>query len=122
MTRKEIEQLYVEEPNCFETDREEQWYKVGLKEGLAASDFHPHWIPVEERLPEMYERVLVAGLDKRSKLKEPLLFVTCRAKEECGIKCDSNGFSVGNIPFAYKKVTHWMPLPAAPRKEVANET
>lgn len=48
MTRKEIEQLYVEEPNCFETDREEQWYKVGLKEGLAVADSHPHWIPVEK--------------------------------------------------------------------------
>ena len=45
MTRKEIEQLYVEEPNCFETDREEQWYKVGLKEGLAAADQCPALTP-----------------------------------------------------------------------------
>ncbi len=37
MTKEEIEELYVEEPNCFETDREESWYKVGLKEGLAVA-------------------------------------------------------------------------------------
>ena len=28
------------EPNCFETDREEQWYKVGLYEGATASPWH----------------------------------------------------------------------------------
>ena len=45
MTREEIEQLYVEEPNSFETDREEQWYKVGLKEGLTAADQCPALTP-----------------------------------------------------------------------------
>lgn len=34
MTREDILALNVLEPNCFETDREEQWYEVGLKEGL----------------------------------------------------------------------------------------
>lgn len=28
------------EPNCFETDREEQWYRVGLYEGATASPWH----------------------------------------------------------------------------------
>lgn len=28
------------EPNCFETDREEQWYKVGLYEGATANPWH----------------------------------------------------------------------------------
>ena len=28
------------EPNCFETDREEQWYKVGLYEGATANLWH----------------------------------------------------------------------------------
>ena len=32
MTREQIEQLSELEPYCFETDREEQWYRVGLKE------------------------------------------------------------------------------------------
>lgn len=28
------------EPNCFETDREEQWYKVGLYEGATVNPWH----------------------------------------------------------------------------------
>ena len=41
MTRKEIEQLNVVEPNCFETDREKQLYEVGLKRGLETADNSP---------------------------------------------------------------------------------
>ena len=41
MTREEIlKQGAPIEPNCFETDREEQWYKVGLYEGATASPWH----------------------------------------------------------------------------------
>ena len=37
MTRAEIISKGAPiEPNCFETDREEQWYKVGLYEGACA--------------------------------------------------------------------------------------
>lgn len=38
MTREEINELNIIEPNCFENDREEQWYNVGLKEGLKVAD------------------------------------------------------------------------------------
>ena len=41
MTREEIEQLDDTEPYSFETDREEWWYKIGLKEGLETADQHP---------------------------------------------------------------------------------
>ena len=41
MTRKEIEELNVLEPYCFETDEEEQWYQVGCIEGLRAADCSP---------------------------------------------------------------------------------
>lgn len=41
MTQEEIlQQGAPVEPNCFETDREEQWYKVGLHEGATASPWH----------------------------------------------------------------------------------
>lgn len=37
MTREEIlNQGRPVEPDCFETDREEQWYKVGLYDGATA--------------------------------------------------------------------------------------
>ena len=51
MTREEIKKLNVVEPNCFETDREKQWYEVGLKEGLETADDSPRWISVEDDLP-----------------------------------------------------------------------
>lgn len=41
MTQEEIlKQDAPIEPNCFETDREEQWYKVGLYEGATVSPWH----------------------------------------------------------------------------------
>ena len=41
MTQEEIlKQGAPIEPNCFETDREEQWYKAGLYEGATASPWH----------------------------------------------------------------------------------
>lgn len=100
MTREEIEQLYVEEPNCFETDREEQWYKVGLKEGLAAADSHPQWIPVEEK-PQEKGWYLVATPTLNSKIDVALW--------------DGKWFRLITI-------THWMPMTPPPqRKEAKNE-
>ena len=51
MTRQEIEQLNEVEPYCFKTDREEQWYRVGLQEGLSIADENPKlpWISVNEK-------------------------------------------------------------------------
>ena len=34
MTREDILVLNVVEPNCFETDREEEWYNCGLIQGV----------------------------------------------------------------------------------------
>lgn len=53
MTREDIEQLNVVEPYCFESDKEELWYNVGLKNGLEIADENPKspWISVEEDLP-----------------------------------------------------------------------
>lgn len=50
MTQEEIlKQGAPIEPNCFETEREEQWYKVGLYEGATASPWHS---VVDGDLPE----------------------------------------------------------------------
>ena len=42
MTREEIEEFSGVEPNCFETDREEDWYKIGCIDGLEAADAEPN--------------------------------------------------------------------------------
>lgn len=56
MTQEEIlKQGRQVEPNCLETDREEQWYKVGLYEGATATPWHD----VKEELPDINIPVLV---------------------------------------------------------------
>lgn len=54
MTREDIEKLNAVELYCFETDREEQWYQVGLQDGLEVADKHPKspWISVKDGLPD----------------------------------------------------------------------
>ena len=43
MTRKKLEEILSEiEPYCFETDREEEWYKMGCIDGLKAADAEPN--------------------------------------------------------------------------------
>lgn len=42
MTREEIEEFSRVELNCFETDREEDWYKIGCIDGLKAADAEPN--------------------------------------------------------------------------------
>ena len=42
MTREEIEQLNYVRPYCFETDMEEDWYKIGCIDGLNAADAEPN--------------------------------------------------------------------------------
>ena len=42
MSREEIEEFSGVELNCFETDREEDWYKIGCIDGLKAADTEPN--------------------------------------------------------------------------------
>ena len=41
MTREEIEEFPRVKLNCFETDREEDWYTIGCIDGLEAADEEP---------------------------------------------------------------------------------
>ena len=40
MTLEEIKKLSVLEPFSIESDREEQWYLVGLKQGIEIAEEH----------------------------------------------------------------------------------
>ena len=42
MTREEIEEFPRVKLNCFETDREEDWYTIGCIDGLEAADEEPN--------------------------------------------------------------------------------
>lgn len=63
MTREEIEQINEVEPYCFETSGEEQWYRIGLIEGLETADANPksHWISVEDDLPCNHEELITTN-------------------------------------------------------------
>ena len=109
MTRENIEQLNVVEPYCFESDREEQWYNIGLKHGLEIADNNPKspWISVKEDLPcnhpelmdgyihtvrvfvSAHEDVLITRMIYRSRKWEWFW----------------NG-----------EITHWMPIPILPEE------
>ena len=57
--RQDIEVLNEVRPYCFESDREEQWFKVGLQYGLDAADAEPlsRWISVKDDLPCNHEEL-----------------------------------------------------------------
>lgn len=56
MTREEIEKFNAAESYCFETDREEWYYKIGCVDGLATADKEPNleslWHNISE-VPEL---------------------------------------------------------------------
>lgn len=64
MTREEIlKQGAPIEPNCFETEREEQWYRVGLYEGATANQWHDV-SQGDLPLPSHYDKYLIASVGK----------------------------------------------------------
>ena len=107
MTREEIEQLNEVEPYCFETDREEQWYNVGLQEGLKIADANPKlsWISVKDSLPEQDEEVIVLRDEFNTSYFYKISFAHIVDKTVCR---DYNGW---NVP----DVVYWFPMPKIPK-------
>lgn len=109
MTREDIEQLNVIEPYCFESDREEQWYQVGLQEGLKVADENPKspWISVDDDLPCNHEE-LISPDDKRDTLyvvaviRRHIIFSRMRKLE-------------GKWLWENDEPTHWIPIPKLPK-------
>ena len=79
-------------------------------ESLIISRCQPKWISVDERLPERGELVLCAfcGIVSYGKLNGQV-WVVNDEPEETLVKTDIISF-----------VSHWMPLPEAPKKEITN--
>lgn len=111
MTRQEIEQLNEVEPYCFETDREEQWYRVGLQEGLSIADANPKspWISVEDDLPCNYEELIDTTRH-------------CTVSKDVIVRHKDGSMTFERMINNYKSqwiflsdVTHWMPLPKLPK-------
>ena len=105
MTREEIEKLNEVEPYCFETDREEQWYRVGLHEGLSIADANQKqtWISVNEKLPPI----------EKDNLSIKVLVVSTKGKIDFSrYDYDMEGWI---SPILDIEFTHWRPLPKLPK-------
>ena len=106
MTREEELQQFAEQnTKGLYLDRHNLIQMV--KQGAVWADQHPHWIPVEERLPEERGHYLVYSQFGDVWLSEWMQDKKGRWDWYVAPIC------VGII----SKVTHWMPLPPAPRKE-----
>lgn len=101
MTREGIEQLNEVEPYLFETDREEQWYRVGLQEGLSIAYDNPKlpWISVNEKLPPV----------EKDNLSIKVIVVSTKGKIDFSrYDYDIEGWI---SPVLDIEFTHWMPIP-----------
>ena len=122
MTREEIEQLNEAEPYCFETTREEQWYNVGLQQGLATADANPKasWISVDDDLPCNHKELM----DGEHYTKPVLVVVAWDddPSKKCIKICNMCDNIMGSINTGWyywqtdksDKVVCWMPLPKMP--------
>lgn len=111
ITRRYIEVLNDVEPNCFETDREEQWFNVGLQYGLDVADANPKstWISVEDDLPCNHDDMiaLVSTLGKDT-YKVLVRF------EDGGLNFEymyCSGYKQNWHWSGRATITHWMPIP-----------
>ena len=115
MTRQEIEQLNEVGPYCFETDREEQWYRVGLQEGLSIADANPKspWISVKDKLPCNEKDLIVEvfkGVELRTK-KVGVLSIDGYIDRSYMYSLPPHGWHWNTND----TITHWFPLPERPK-------
>ena len=120
LTREDIEELNNIEPYCFETDREEQWFNVGLQYGLDVADANPKspWISVNDDLPCNHKELM----ENEYKTKKVLVVMRSDKSSSKNIEIcymTNQYSSIGNwywINTLKTHVTHWMPLPEFPQK------
>ena len=108
MTREEIEQLNEVEPYCFETDREKQWFNIGLRYGLDVADSDPKspWISVEDDLPCNHEELVHSNYTDR------VLVLSRNGYSEVAFMCIIEDVWEWNT---LTTVLYWMPIPEPPK-------
>ena len=123
MTREEIiKKGRPLEPYCFETDREETWYGVGLYDGAMADT----WISVKDNLPAPGQKVVICVHSNAHSTAtvnpEPYHFEITeripvneirRLKRKGWHPCDKYGFP--NHGYDVFDVIYWMPIPELPK-------
>ena len=111
ITREYIEQLNDIEPCCFENDREEQWFSIGLKYGLDIADSNPKspWISVEDDLPCNHDELFINDDKKETKtvlsIINGYIMMSRMYKPKHKWRWDSE-----------EQPTHWFPIPELPKE------
>lgn len=115
LTREDIEELNDIEPYCFETDREEQWFNVGLQYGLDVADANPksHWISVNDDLPCNHEELIDKNF-KGNFIKTLFVVVWYDNHEDLDCMISENGEWRWLSKFR-NSYTHWFPIPELPK-------
>ena len=115
--RQDIEVLNEVAPYCFESDREEQWFKVGLQYGLDAADADPlsQWISVKDDLPCNHEELIIKHDDWEILETKPVF-----------VHYKNGGFGIRhmwkpkNEPWIWfpntSDIDYWMPIPELPKE------
>ena len=109
ITREYIEQLSNIEPYCFETDREEQWFNIGLQYGLEAADANPKspWTSVDDDLPCNHQDLIHSNYTDR------VLVLSRNGYSEIAF------MSIIEDVWEWStliKVSYWMPIPQLPKE------
>ena len=109
ITREYIEQLSNIEPNCFETDREEQWFNIGLQYGLEDADTQPKspWISVDDDLPCNHKELIHSNYTDR------VLMLSRNGYSEIAFMSKIENIWVWET---HIKVSYWMPIPKLPKE------
>ena len=117
LTREAIEQSNDIEPYCFETDREEQWFNVGLQYGLDVADSDPisPWISVDDDLPCNHSDLVLAYNDIPFSTKRVLVMTDIHTLFLCEMKKDDDRGWIWNYS-TKDKITHWFPIPELPKE------
>ena len=111
MTREEIEEFPRVKLNCFETDREEDWYTIGCIDGLEAADEEPKspWISVKDDLPCNHKELLL------STGYHTVTVFTYKKGGACGM----DNMIVRNGKWEWEawkeNYLYWMPIPNLPK-------
>lgn len=110
--RQDIEVLNEVQPYCFESDREEQWFKVGLQYGLDAADAEPlsPWISVKNDLPCNHEELI----DVQDKTTKKVIVM----EKYDGVMVDLMKKAKSGVWYWRRsiKVLYWTPIPEPPKE------
>ena len=111
LTREAIEKLNDIEPYCFETDREEQWFNIGLQYGLDVADSDPKspWISVKKDLPCNHKELIHSNYTDR------VLVSSRNGFSEVAFMCIIEDVWEWNT---LMQVSYWMPIPELTKLEI----